>query len=217
MTISSSAVQEPSDLRFGARRSAKILVATNDNAHRQQVGNFLLSRGYTFVAADTAHDVLMHLRSGGFDLVVTAMGDAEGFELMRVVRQALPGFPVIMIALGNSEMDGLHLDCATGLKNEVLGEAQSVAARLASLTTRERQVLNLIVAGRANKVIAFELSISPRTVENHRARVMEKLRVKSVAELVRLALAAEDMAAGRAARFAAGNDAGADPPLPVSA
>ncbi|MBS0471567.1 MAG: hypothetical protein JSR60_10880 [Proteobacteria bacterium] len=122
-----------------------------------------------------------------------------------------------MVALGDTELGTVHLDCATALRTEVLGEAHSITSRLGSLTTRERQVLNLIVAGRANKVIAYELSISPRTVENHRARVMEKLRVKSVAELVRLALAAEDMAAGRAARFAAGNDTGNESPRPASA
>lgn len=189
-----------------AREPCRILVATNDNAHRQAVGSFLLSRGHSFVAADSPQDVMMHLRSGAFDLVVTALADSDGFELMRLVRQTMPGFPVIMVALGGSGLDGAHLDCATGLRHEIFGDPGVVAARLASLTTRERQVLNLIVAGRANKVIAHELSISPRTVENHRARVMEKLRVKSVAELVRLALSAEDLAAGRAARFAAGND-----------
>jgi DNA-binding NarL/FixJ family response regulator len=136
---------------------------------------------------------------------------------MRAVRRAMPGLPVIMVALGNSGFENVQLDCAAGLGAALAGEVQSVAARIASLTTRERQVLNLIVAGRSNKVIAFELSISPRTVENHRARVMEKLGVKSVAELVRLALAAEDMAAGRAARFAAGNDMGVARPRPASA
>jgi two-component system response regulator FixJ len=51
-------------------------------------------------------------------------------------------------------------------------------------------VLEKLVAGRANKVIAYELSISPRTVEIHRARVMEKMQADSLSHLVRLALAA---------------------------
>lgn len=67
-------------------------------------------------------------------------------------------------------------------------EARSAAARLALLTERERQVLDLIVAGKANKVIAHELSISPRTVEIHRARVMEKMDAGNLADLVRKAL-----------------------------
>lgn len=60
--------------------------------------------------------------------------------------------------------------------------------RLAQLTQREKEVLDLIVAGRANKVIAYELSISPRTVEIHRSRVMEKMRARNLAELVRMVL-----------------------------
>lgn len=67
-------------------------------------------------------------------------------------------------------------------------EARSAAARLALLTDREHQVLDLIVAGKANKVIAHELSISPRTVEIHRARVMEKMDAGNLADLVRKAL-----------------------------
>ena len=52
-----------------------------------------------------------------------------------------------------------------------------------------RQVLDLLIAGNPNKVIAHELSISPRTVEIHRARVMEKMGARSLAELVRMTLA----------------------------
>jgi len=63
-------------------------------------------------------------------------------------------------------------------------------ARLDSLTPRERDVLQWLVAGKSNKVIAFELSISPRTVEIHRARVMDKMRADSLPSLVRMALAA---------------------------
>lgn len=62
-------------------------------------------------------------------------------------------------------------------------------ARIASLTEREREVLDLLAAGKANKVIAYELDISPRTVEIHRARVMEKMQAKSLAELVRMVVA----------------------------
>jgi len=63
-----------------------------------------------------------------------------------------------------------------------------LAARLESLTAREREVLELLVAGDPNKVIAYRLDISPRTVEIHRARVMEKMRAKSLPELVRMAM-----------------------------
>ncbi len=63
-----------------------------------------------------------------------------------------------------------------------------LAARLESLTAREREVLDLLVSGDPNKVIAYRLQISPRTVEIHRARVMEKMRAKSLPELVRMAM-----------------------------
>jgi len=66
-----------------------------------------------------------------------------------------------------------------------------VEMRFASLTERERQVLDLLAAGRPNKVIAYELDISPRTVEIHRARVMEKMGARNLAELVRMVVAAD--------------------------
>jgi two-component system response regulator FixJ len=65
-----------------------------------------------------------------------------------------------------------------------------VLARLSALTPREHDVLRWLVAGKSNKVIAFELSISPRTVEIHRARVMEKMQADSLPTLVRMAIAA---------------------------
>ena len=62
------------------------------------------------------------------------------------------------------------------------------------LTRRERQVLEGVVAGKQNKVIAAELGLSPKTVESHRSRVMAKVGASSLAELVRLAVAYEEMA-----------------------
>lgn len=63
-----------------------------------------------------------------------------------------------------------------------------ILERLGTLTAREREVMDLIVAGKANKVIAADLQISRRTVEIHRARVMEKMQASSLSELVQLVL-----------------------------
>lgn len=69
-------------------------------------------------------------------------------------------------------------------------EAAEITARMASLSGREREVLDGLVAGHANKVIAFDLGISPRTVEIYRANVMTKMKAASLSELVRMAMLA---------------------------
>jgi two-component system response regulator FixJ len=79
-------------------------------------------------------------------------------------------------------------------KGDSLGIESTAAAayaRIASLTAREREVLQLLMAGKPNKAIARELGLSPRTVEIHRARLMQRLEVSSLAEAVRLAIHAE--------------------------
>ena len=68
--------------------------------------------------------------------------------------------------------------------------SQESRERVAGLTPRERDVLELLVAGHPNKVIAFKLGISPRTVEVHRGRLMEKMQARGLSDLVRAALAA---------------------------
>ena len=71
------------------------------------------------------------------------------------------------------------------------GERAEIEGRLAALSNREREVLGGLVAGRANKQIAFDLGISPRTVEIYRANLMTKMQAGSLSDLVRMALIAE--------------------------
>lgn len=70
-------------------------------------------------------------------------------------------------------------------------ERYEIRQRSATLTAREREVMSQVVQGKANKVIASDLGVSQRTVEIHRARVMEKMKAGSLAQLVRMVLIAE--------------------------
>lgn len=75
----------------------------------------------------------------------------------------------------------------------VLRERHEIAKRLELLTPREKEIMSLVVNGRANKVIAADLSLSQRTVEIHRARVMEKMQASSLAHLVRMVIAVDEL------------------------
>ena len=80
----------------------------------------------------------------------------------------------------------LQHEAASAAADRMRGEA---ATRLATLSPREREVMDLVVAGKLNKTIADQLGISVKTVEAHRAKVMEKMHAKSLADLIQSALA----------------------------
>jgi len=84
-------------------------------------------------------------------------------------------------------MEALEIDAERRARS---AEREKVSERLRRLTAREREVLDGIVAGKANKVIAFELGISERTVELHRSHLLQKMEARSVAQLVQAVIAA---------------------------
>ena len=129
---------------------------------------------------------------------------ARGSELAVIIMTGFADVPLAVKAMKAGAVDFVEKPCpreelvdaveralakakAAQSDDAVRKEAQT---RLDRLTEREREVLELLVAGDANKVVAHKLGISPRTVEIHRGRLMEKTQAKSLAELVRLTLAA---------------------------
>lgn len=102
------------------------------------------------------------LKKGAFDFIEKPFNDSD---LATVVLRAL-------------EADAAH--------QRSLGEREAVVEKLALLTAREREVMELILAGKYNKVIADELNISMRTVEAHRSKIFEKMAVRSAVELAQL-------------------------------
>jgi two-component system CheB/CheR fusion protein len=87
------------------------------------------------------------------------------------------------------------------LLSSLLAQREDAADRVASLTPRQRQIMELVVAGHSSKKIAAALGISQRTVENHRATIMKKTGSKSLPALARVALAAAGNGAGKRATW----------------
>ena len=140
----------------------------------------------------TGLELVRHLNERGADLpiiVITGHGDVPlAVEAMRagVVDFIEKPFndETILAALRNALDLGQNRDEQAAVRS-------LISRRIAGLSMRERQVLNGLVAGQANKVIALELGISPRTVEVYRANLMSKMQAASLSELVRLTLTSE--------------------------
>ena len=144
-------------------------------------------------------------------LVVDLKMQGNGFGLQRTLREKASSPPIIFLT-GHGDipksvqaMKGGAVDFLTKPVNDTdllaavrvaiekdralrqeQAELSEIRARLATLTPREREVLEYVVAGKLNKQIAGDLGTVEQTVKAHRAQVMEKMRVRSVAELVRL-------------------------------
>jgi RNA polymerase sigma factor (sigma-70 family) len=143
------------------------------------------------------------------------MPGMTGLELQAALRERQMEVPVVVLtahgdvataraALKNGAFDFLEKPVDDGMLLDVLRNAlradrerrmattarSTTDQRLERLTEREREILALIAAGHQNRDIAAQLGISPRTVEVHKARIMEKLECRTLAELIRMNLAA---------------------------
>lgn len=146
----------------------------------------------------------------GCILTDVRMPDMNGIELVRRLRSQGVALPVVVMT-GHADLslavealragvqdfiekpfnedvliDALRRALDSAREPQVSAADLAVVERLSSLSVREKQVLDGLVAGHANKVIAFDLGISPRTVEVYRANLMTKMQVKSLSELVRV-------------------------------
>jgi two-component system, LuxR family, response regulator FixJ len=194
-----------------------IFVVDDDADARDSLCALLESAGLTGEAYESAHAFLNAYQAGrpGCLIADIRMPDMDGLELQEELNRRNTALPVIVVtghadvplavrAMKAGAIDLIEKpfddELLLGSVRRALAQAQGVReqaavadaakARIAGLSARERQVLELLVAGQPNKIIAYELDISPRTVEIHRAHVMEKMEAKSLSDLVRAAIAA---------------------------
>jgi two-component system response regulator FixJ len=206
---------------------APVHIIDDDDAVRDSLAVLLDSAGLpvrTYASA-TEFLALAPGLAGGCVLTDVCMPGLDGLALQRRLTEAGVALPVIVMtghgdvpiavaALKAGAVDFLEkpfdderlitaVRAALAANGDARRHAATLAehaARLASLTKREREVLDLLVAGNPNKTIAYDLGASPRTVEVHRARVMEKMGARSLAELVRMVIAAAELAGRKPAR-----------------
>jgi two-component system response regulator FixJ len=196
---------------------AVIYVIDDDEAVRQSIEFLLKTVGiavHSFESARAFFDVLPDI-DGGCIVTDVRMPEITGIDLLRRVREMKPDLPVILITghgdvplavesmkLGAADFlekpfdDDLLIAAVRSALNQGADAAKrnaeiaDINEKLAGLSNRERQVLEGLVAGKPNKVIAFDLGISPRTVEIYRANLMTKMAANSLSDLVRMAMLA---------------------------
>ena len=194
-------------------RSSAVYVVDDDDAVRSSLRLLLKSVGIPAVAFGSARDFLAAYdpELPGCVVLDVRMPGMSGLELQDELNRRGAIIPVIFIT-GHGDIpmaveamqhgafdflqkpfrdqdliDRVQRALATDAGNrKALDEGQQIAERFESLTPREREVLALVTQGKANKVMAGDLGVSQRTVEIHRARVMEKMGANSLAQLVRM-------------------------------
>jgi two-component system response regulator FixJ len=191
-------------------------VVDDDPAVRRSFERLLHSAGLSYVMYETARGFLdaAPQLSAGCVLLDIRMPEMDGREVQAQLNQLGFSLPVIVItgqgdiqtavrAMKAGAVDFIEKPCdderliaviEAALANSGRAfrdqEVVEAAGRIATLSRREREVLDAVVAGRQSKVIAHDLGLSVRTVEVHRARVLERLGVRRLAEAVRLAVLA---------------------------
>jgi FixJ family two-component response regulator len=199
---------------FPLVRGGIVHVVDDDAAFRTAMSRLLTAAGLQPRLYACAQDYLSSGDAGGPAclLLDLRMPGTTGLDLQAALAQREAAHPVIFLsghgdipstvrAMREGALDFLTKPVPTAtllaaieraLERDVerarcRAQVSEIKQRYASLTPRERQVMAGVVAGRLNKQICFALHAAERTVKTHRARVMEKMRVRSVAELVRLA------------------------------
>ncbi len=137
-------------------------------------------------------DLLEQLRRDGHRLPVTVMTGASDIKNAVAAMKAGATDFIEKPILGPDLIDMVGRSLDRGRDAGAVSTWRDAAAtRIGTLTRRQREILALILAGKPNKIIALDLKISQRTVENHRARIMERTQSKSIPDLTRLALIAD--------------------------
>jgi two-component system, LuxR family, response regulator FixJ len=195
----------------------KVYVIDDDDAMRDSLDFLLGAANFHVTLFDSAHHFLDALSSIEFGCVVSdvRMPGIDGIELLKRVKASTSLFPVVIMT-GHGDVplavEAMKLGAADfvekpfeddrliGMIDAALKKAEpglateaitlEIASRIASLSPRERQVMEGLIAGFSNKLIAKEYDISPRTIEVYRANVMTKMQAGSLSELVRLAMRA---------------------------
>ena len=198
-----------------------VFLIDDDDGVRRSLDALLRSNGLKTAAFASARDFLAQFDPDAAGCLVTdvRLPGMSGIELLQKLRMQNCHMPVIVITghgdvpLAVEAMKGGAVDfIEKPFRDHVLLTAvrralkladedheqriatREIWTRLMTLTPREHQVLDMVVAGKANKVIAIDLDLSIKTVEFHRAHVMEKMGVDSLAELVQAVLLARKVA-----------------------